>query len=71
MTQKKSIYGLILLILAGEAAFFLPFVIQRVFRPTFLDVFGLTNYQLGICFSVYGLVALFSYFFGGTLADRF
>jgi len=68
---KKSILELVLLILAGEAAFLLPFVLQRVFRPTFLDVFGLNNYQLGICFSVYGTVAFFSYFFGGTLADKF
>ena len=70
-TQKKSIYDLVLIILAGESVFFLPFVIQRVFRPTFLDVFELTNYELGICFSIYGLVGLFSYFFGGTLADKF
>ena len=71
LRSRKSINGLILLILAGEAAFFLPFVLQRVFRPTFLEVFGLNNYQLGICFSVYGIVAFFSYFFGGTLADKF
>ena len=69
--QKKTLFPLILIILAGESVFFLPFVIQRVFRPTFLDVFELTNYELGICFSVYGLVGLFSYFFGGTLADKF
>lgn len=68
---RKSINGLILLILAGESAFFLPFVLQRVFRPTFLEVFGLNNYQLGICFSVYGIIAFFSYLFGGTLADKF
>ena len=69
--QKKTLFPLILIILAGESVFFLPFVIQRVFRPTFLDVFELTNYELGICFSIYGLVGLFSYFFGGTLADKF
>ena len=69
--QKKTLLPLILIILAGESVFFLPFVIQRVFRPTFLDVFELTNYELGICFSIYGLVGLFSYFFGGTLADKF
>ena len=69
--QKKTLFSLILTILAGESVFFLPFVIQRVFRPTFLDVFELTNYELGICFSVYGLVGLCSYFFGGTLADKF
>ena len=69
--KNKRFLELILIILAGESIFFLPFVIQRVFRPTFLDVFELTNYELGICFSIYGLVGLFSYFFGGTLADKF
>ena len=69
--KNKRLLELILIILAGESIFFLPFVVQRVFRPTFLDVFELTNYELGICFSIYGLVGLFSYFFGGTLADKF
>jgi sugar phosphate permease len=65
--------GLILvaLIAAGEAVFLLPFVLARVFRPTFLDVFGITNLQLGTAFSLYGIVAMVSYFAGGPLADRF
>lgn len=62
---------IILLILAGEAVFILPFVLARIFRPTFLEVFGLTNVELGTCFSTYGIVALISYLFGGSLADRF
>lgn len=36
-----------------------------------LDVFELDNIQLGICFSVYGVVALVSYLFGGPLADKY
>jgi hypothetical protein len=40
------------LIAAGEAVFLLPFVLDRVFRPTFLDVFGVTNLQLGTAFSL-------------------
>ena len=60
-----------MLILAGEAAFILPFVLARIFRPTFLEVFNLTNVELGICFSTYGIVAFFSYLFGGSLADKF
>jgi MFS family permease len=65
--------GLIIvaLIAAGEAVFLLPFVLARVFRPTFLDVFGITNLQLGTAFSLYGLVAMVAYFAGGPLADRF
>jgi len=59
------------LILAGESVFILPFVLSRVFRPTVLEAFSLDNTQLGLCFSVYGFVALLSYLFGGPLADQF
>ncbi|MBT8256988.1 MAG: MFS transporter [Bacteroidia bacterium] len=69
--RKAPWHFLLLLILAGESVFILPFVLARVFRPTVLDVFNLDNFQLGLCFSVYGIVALFSYLFGGPLADRF
>ncbi len=72
MNQKKAPWHfLLLLILAGESVFILPFVLARVFRPTVLDAFGLDNLQLGLCFSVYGIVALLSYLFGGPLADKF
>tara|TARA_R100000900_G_scaffold146533_2_gene137479 strand:+ start:10722 stop:11909 length:1188 start_codon:yes stop_codon:yes gene_type:complete len=37
----------------------------------FLDVFGITNLQLGTAFSLYGVIAMLSYFAGGPLADRF
>ena len=69
--QKAPWYFLLLLILAGESVFILPFVLARVFRPTVLEVFNLDNIQLGLCFSVYGIVALLSYLFGGPLADKF
>ena len=59
MTQDESEtssmqHGLLLvtLIAAGEAIFLLPFVLARVFRPTFLDVFGVTILQLGTVFSL-------------------
>lgn len=70
-TQKAPWYYLLLLILAGESVFIIPFVLPRVFRPTVLDVFALDNTQLGLCFSVYGFVALVSYLFGGPLADKY
>jgi nitrate/nitrite transporter NarK len=62
---------LLALIAAGEAAFFLPFLLARVFRPTVLEVFGLTNLQLGTAYGVYGFVAMAAYIAGGPLADRF
>jgi sugar phosphate permease len=59
------------LVMAGEAIFGLPFLVARIFRPTLLDVFGITNLQLGTAFSVYGVIAMLAYFPGGALADRF
>lgn len=57
--------------LAAESIYILPYVLARVFRPTFLDVFNLTNLELGGLFSTYGIVAFFSYLYGGVLADRY
>lgn len=59
------------LIIAGEAIFCLPFHIARYFRPTFVDVFSFSQTQLGVLGSIYGVVAMVSYIFGGPLADRF
>lgn len=70
-TQKSSRYHLFLLILAGESIFILPFVLARIFRPTVLELYRIDNVELGYCFSVYGVVAMFSYLFGGLIADRF
>ena len=62
---------LLVLIIAGESIFFLPFVLARIFRPTMLDYFQITNSELGLWFALYGLVAMASYLAGGPLADRF
>lgn len=62
---------LVSLVVAGESIFLLPFVLARVFRPTLLDVFGLTNLELGTAFAAYGVVAMIAYLPGGPLADRF
>ena len=62
---------LLSLVLAGEAIFGLPFHVPRTFRPTFVEVFDVTQTQLGAMGSLYGIVAMFSYLLGGGLADRF
>lgn len=69
--KNPSWYYLLLLILAGEAVFILPFVLPRIFRPTVLEVFDLSNVELGLCFSLYGIIAVPSYLLGGPLADKF
>ncbi|GJM29413.1 MAG: MFS transporter [Cyclobacteriaceae bacterium] len=70
-TRSRKGIVILVLIIAGETVFLLPFVVARIFRPTFLDVFELTNLQLGTAFALYGLVAMVSYLLGGPLADRY
>ena len=48
----------------------MPFVLARIFRPTFLEVFQINNLELGTFFSVYGIVAMASYVGGGLIADK-
>jgi len=67
----QRIIQIIVLIVAGEMIFSLPFHTARFFRPTFLDVFGFTNTNLGDMFAVYGITAMVAYFPGGVIADRY
>ncbi len=46
--NTKKFLILTLLILSGEFIYFLPYVLSRVFRPTFLDVFQLNNLQFEV-----------------------
>jgi len=69
--KRGSFLSITLLILSGELIFLLPYILARVFRPTFLEVFNLNNFQLGSLFSVYGTIALFSYVYGGAISDKF
>ncbi len=71
LSPARRAFAMVALIAAGEAVFALPFVVARVFRPTLLDVFGITNFELGAAMSLYGVVAMVAYFAGGPLADRF
>lgn len=70
-STNHSFITLFALIFAGEAIFFLPFILPRIFRPTLLAVFEISNTELGSYYPFYGVIAMISYFFGGPLADRF
>lgn len=69
--KLRKILSIVTLMLIGELIFLLPFVVTRIFRPTFLKVFDINNLQLGTAFSLYGIVAMVAYFAGGPIADRF
>jgi nitrate/nitrite transporter NarK len=69
-TPLTRIVQITVLILAGEMIFSLPFHTARFFRPTFLEVFALSNTKFCDIFAVYGITAMLAYFPGGTIADR-
>ena len=56
--------------LAAEVIFALPFHLPRFFRYELLNHFGLTNSNLSVAQSYYGVAALLCYFPGGIFADR-
>ena len=68
-TKRKP--AMFSLILAGEAAFILPFHLIRYFKSSMMATFGVDEYQIGQLGAVYGFVAMISYIVGGPLADRF
>jgi len=69
--EKVPWYYLLLLVFSAELIFILPFGLPRVFRPTVLETFVIDNVQLGVCYSLYGIVALICYLIGGPIADKF
>ena len=71
LQRPQRFLTLFCLILIGELIFALPFHVTRFFRPTVLEVFQFTNFELGAMFSAYGVTAMVAYLPGGAIADRF
>ena len=71
LQRSQRFLTLFCLILIGELIFALPFHVTRFFRPTVLEVFQFTNFELGAMFSAYGVTAMVAYLPGGAIADRF
>ncbi|MCJ7590289.1 MAG: MFS transporter [Woeseiaceae bacterium] len=67
----RRVVLMLALVFAGELVFGLVFNVPRFFRPTMLEVFGITNTELGDMFAVYGVIAMLAYFPGGAIADRY
>jgi predicted MFS family arabinose efflux permease len=55
---------------SGGVIFLLPYLKEVYYRPL-ADALGLSNTQVGLMMSAFGVTALISYFPGGWLADRF
>ncbi|AUC14666.1 hypothetical protein BTO06_05710 [Tenacibaculum sp. SZ-18] len=70
MNYKRALQ-ITFLILAAEIIYALPFVLVRIFRPTFLSAFDITNRDIGFCYTLYGITGMISYFLGGLIADKY
>ncbi|MEF2098313.1 MFS transporter [Bacillus sp. CFBP9009] len=66
---RKNIPTLVILIIAGEMIYTLPYF-RNYYYDVFLNAFHLTNTQMGTLGSAYGVCCLISYIFGGYVADR-
>ncbi|MGK0367813.1 MAG: MFS family permease, partial [Thermoproteota archaeon] len=67
----KKLLPLLVVILAGETIFMHPFLVPRLYRSLMMDVWGISNTDVGVAFSSYGLTAMLSYIFGGPFADKY
>lgn len=64
-------YGTLLLLATGAGIIFqLPYI-RETFYPQIQEAMGLSNAQMGLLSSGYSAMALFSYFLGGIIADKF
>ena len=60
---------LVVLSLSGGIIFLLPFFFEVYYRSV-ADALGISNTEMGILFSAFGITSLITYFPGGCLADR-
>jgi len=60
---------MVVLSFSGGIIFLLPFLFEVYYRSV-ADALGLTNTEMGILFSAFGVTSLIVYFPGGWLADR-
>jgi nitrate/nitrite transporter NarK len=69
MSKVRHWLIMVVLSFSGGIIFLLPFLFEVYYRSV-ADALGLTNTEMGILFSAYGVTSLIVYFPGGWLADR-
>lgn len=67
----KKLFPLLIVIVAGEAIFMHPFLVPRLYRSLMMEAWDLTNTDVGLAFSAYGITAMVSYLLGGPFADKY
>ena len=61
---------LILISIAGTMIYGLPYF-RSYYYDAYLQTYGLTNSQMGMFGSIFGIMGACSYLFGGVVADMF
>lgn len=70
MAEKQNRWVMMgALVLAGEAIYTLPYL-RQAYHHTMLEAMDVSNTELGLLNSMFGLLALVCYFPGGWLADK-
>lgn len=67
---KRNFFTIILLSFAGSIIYGLPYF-RSYYYDAYQSLYNLTNVQMGLLGSAYGLLGVFSYILGGVLADKF
>ncbi|OBU10366.1 MFS transporter [Morganella psychrotolerans] len=70
LSRRKRLLILFLLAFGTTAMYSLPYLKSSFYDPM-QKALGLTHIEIGNLLSLYGLIGMFSYFFGGWFADRF
>ena len=67
---KKNLGKLLLIAFAGSIIYGLPYF-RLYYYDAYVEMYNLTNTQMGTLGSAYGVLGLVSYFIGGVLADKY
>lgn len=68
-SYRKNLGTILLLAFAGSIIYGLPYF-RSYYYDTYQSMYNLTNTQMGLLGSAYGILGVFSYVIGGVLADR-
>lgn len=67
---KRNFWRILLLGFVGAMIYGLPYF-RNYFYDAYIKIYHLSNAEMGSLGSMYGVMGLFSYLFGGILADKF
>lgn len=67
---KRNFILLIILTLSGSFIYTLPYF-RSYYYDAFMSAFHMTNTQMGLCGTYFGLFGAVSYLIGGVIADKF